>query len=52
MSQKNVKAARRQARKVGREFGQALAEGMIQPRPRWCPVWLWGRLLRLVLKPR
>lgn len=51
MSARQVKTARRRARKVGREFGAAMLQGFVRPCPRWVPGWLWRRLIRLVLQP-
>jgi len=40
---------RREVRKIASERVRSLGS-MIRPQPKWCPTWLWSRLIKLVIQ--
>lgn len=53
MSTKAAKKIRQMHRREVRKLAEERIFGfrdLINDKPRWCPAWLWRRILRLVIK--
>jgi hypothetical protein len=49
MNQKNVKAMKREQRRIWREYLEQFSE-YLRPKPRWCPWFLWTWMQKQVLR--